>query len=687
MRLLQHLARYLYPRSVCQTQPVCRKILASKDLDNSIYWFGSMQCQRYCNSSVSQRHISNSQRTYVISRENDNTNPGVDNMEEEAFGTVTGKYSSRAFFKKTSPELQTLAHEDDEEGPKYPIRRRQRNTPYWYFLKCKAKIKQDKLAEALQLFEVNMLQEERLQPDESNYTVLIGGCGRAGYVKKAFSLYSDMKKRGLVPTDPTYTALFNACAESPWKESGLQQALKLRQELKSKSIQLNLVTYQSLLKVFALCSDLQNSMEIFKEIVQEGHIITKDTFNILLMSCIKNKEIGFRYSLQVWRQMIRLGIKPDNSTYNLLLRATRDCGIGDPAEASALLLSSKEPAPRMLKAKTGKHIKGMKKKMNATSELDVEMLEKQLFIGESTQLGISNSKGMDNLCLQENAKEINTIPQPARNQEICDALILPSSTSLHLPNLLDGPANTDIVVSLGSVSTPTNRLALIGGMEGIIQKMHNDKVSPTIKTFTLLAEIIEPDDKIESNLLNTMDSAKVKADVTFFNTLLRKRSKLINLHSAKELLPIFAQRGIAPNIQTFCGLAISCHKKDDGLQLLEDMTISGVIPNTYIYSTLISAAVKRLDYAYLLDILRDMKKRNVPPNEVIIHQLEFASQYPPTYDKYKSKNVFLEKIDGFRGYYNRWLNWMTAQQTPHPWEKYKSKTKSKDNASKIREDE
>ncbi|KAE8580108.1 hypothetical protein XENTR_v10024307 [Xenopus tropicalis] len=627
MRLLQHLTRYLSARSACQTQLVCGKILAAKDLSSSIHWFIGKQHKRYFTSAISLSQISSRQRTFVLSRENNNTNPDVHSMEDETFGTLAEKYSSRTFFKKTSPELQKLGHEEDNDGeePNYPIRWRQRNTPYWYFLKCKAKIKEDKLAEALELFEVKMLQEERLQPDESNYTILIGGCGRAGYVKKAFRLYADMKKRGLVPTDATYTALFNACAESPWKESGLQQALKLRQELKAKNIRLNLVTYQSLLKVCALCSDLQNSMEIFKEIVQEGHIVTKDTFNILLMSCIKNKDIGFRYTLQVWRQMLRLGIKPDNSTYNLLLRATRDCGIGDSAEASALLLSSKEPTPLRLKAKTGKHIHGMKKKAN-TSELDVEMLEKQLFLSKSTQLRISDSDGVDT---QENAKGVNTISHPPRSQEICDSLILTSSASLHLPNLLDEPANTNVIVSLGSVFTPSDRLALIGGMEGIIQKMHNDK----------------------------------------------------------ELLPILAQKGISPNIQTFCGLAISCHNAEEGLKLLEDMTNSGVIPNTYIYSTLISAAVKRLDYAYLLDILRDMKKRNVAPNEVIIHQLEFASQYPPNYDKYKSKDVFLEKIDGFRGYYNRWLNWMAAQETSHPWKKYRYKSKSKENSSQISGDE
>ncbi|XP_040295369.1 pentatricopeptide repeat-containing protein 1, mitochondrial [Bufo bufo] len=588
--------------------------------------------------------------------------------EEDNFGTLSDKHSSRTMFWKTSPELQDMRYEEDEDVADHKRYRGRRNTPYWYFLQCKAKIKEGKLAEALELFEVNMLKEERLPPAESNYTVLMGGCGRAGYVKKAFKLYSDMKKRGLVPTDATYTALFNACAESPWKDSGLQHALKLRKELMDKNIQLNPITYRSLLKVCALNSGLQDCFEIFKEMAQKLCVTGPETFNVLFMGCIKDEELGFLYALQLWRQMLHMGVKPDINTYNLLIRATRDCGIGDAAEALHLLTQSKDLVPLSLgagKEEQGRKSHGIKKRKEGRQGSGRQQL---LLDSSSSVSGVTGSDGA--------AMELAGSQELAEMSRDHHFPSVPSFDSSNLPNLLDLSINTDNMVSLANVHTPFDRLALIGDLGGILHKMKEDKVCPTIKTFTLLAEVVKPDVESEATLLDIIGTYGIQPDLTFFNTLVLKRSKTMKLKSALELLPTMAQRGIAPNMHTFCNLARACLKKEEGLQLLEDIMIAGFHPNNNVYSTLINAAIKRLDYDYLINILRDMRSRNVKPNEVVIRQLEFAAQYPPNFDRYLKKNVFLEKIDGFRGYYTRWLEWMDAEETEHPWQKYRTKAQS-----------
>ncbi|KAM6351206.1 pentatricopeptide repeat-containing protein 1, mitochondrial isoform 2-T2 [Alca torda] len=566
-----------------------------------------------------------------------------DDDEGVEFGTLSNKFSSRKYYHKTTSRFQNLKlQEEGEEEPERKPRRGPRNTPYWYFLKCKALIKEDK-----------------------------------------------MKKRGLTPTEATYTALFNACAESPWKDSGLQSALKLRQQLKSKNEELNLITYHALLKVCALCSDLRMCFDVLKEIVHKGHVLTAETFSFLLMSCIKDSKNGFRYALQVWKQMTKLGIKADSHTYNLMLRAARDCGIGDPVVASELLLRPSDENSSRLRLAPGRQkekVKNQKKELESAAavQLDVEAMEKQLFQESSAK--------PEELIQQPNKDAARAETEPAaldspsvahsrtgalmtrgqNNMEPKRAHLSQKQHFCNLPNLLDSRMPDAAVVSLGTVATPSDRLALMGDVEGFLNKMKEDNAEPNIKTFTLLAELVEPQSHSESSLLALLDDHKVKVDVTFFNALIRKKSKQGDLEGAKSVLPALVKRGLSPNLQTFCSLAIACHREKDGLQLLSDLKRSGVTPNKYIYSTLIAAAVRQLDYSYLTEILRDMRNNQVPPNEVIIRQLEFAAQYPPKFDRYKSKNPYLEKIDGFRGYYYRWLKVMAGEETPHPWEKYRT---------------
>lgn len=603
---------------------------------------------RPCSSSPSQLPVGQGNGKSSSSLGSDLSQPdpvASQEEEEESFGTLSNKYSSRKIFQKSTAQLYNLrlreqSAEDEETELEPEIWRGRRNTPYWYFFQCKRLIREGKLAEALDLFERQMLKEERLQPLECNYTVLIGGCGRAGYLKKAFRLYNDMKKRDLEPSDATYTALFNVCAESPWKDSALQSALKLRQQLQARNFQLNLKTYHALLKMAAMCADLRMCLDVFK----------------------------------VWRQMLSLGLQPSQHGYNLLLGAARDCGLGDPEVASALLLRPREEtvmlqplargfrARRRARARVGDGV---------SVRLHVEALERQLFL-ESSQVLESLPEPHEARAPSKAQPEVETNTEPDHKVALTSLAPEPSLCGLEANLLTLGPVSP-AVVSFGTVTTPADRLALMGGLEGFLGKMEEHGLRPNIKTLTLLAEVVAPGSPSESSLLTVLDTYQVEADVTFFNTLMRKKSKSGDLEGAKALLPLLAKRGIVPNLQTFCNLAIGCHRPRDGLQLLADMKKSQMTPNTHIYSTLINAALKKLDYTYLIDILKDMRQNRVPVNEVVIRQLEFAAQYPPSFDRYKGKNTYLEKIDGFRAYYKQWLKVMPAEETPHPWQKFRTK--------------
>ena len=57
-----------------------------------------------------------------------------------------------------------------------------------------------------------------------------------------------------------------------------------------------------------------------------GAPITADTFHHLLHGCISDRESGFRHAILAWRKLLEMKmVKPNLTTVNLLLRATRGC--------------------------------------------------------------------------------------------------------------------------------------------------------------------------------------------------------------------------------------------------------------------------------------------------------------------------------------------------------------------------
>lgn len=582
--------------------------------------------------------------------------------DEVQFGDYSRTFSSRMIFRKTSAEQRDAKHIDaevEQDEPyhfRFRTRHRKSNTPYWYLLQCKKLLKKDKLSEALALFEVDMLKGERLQPEEYNYTVLIGGCGRAGYIKKAFKLYNDMKKRGLEPSGAAYTALFNACAESPWKQLGLEQALKLRQELRRKNIPLNAITHHALLKTVARAGDLKACFQVLREMLQSGQAITQETFQYLLMCCVEDKEQGFRLALQVWHQMLTAGIKPDVQNYNILLRAARDCGIGDPALASKLLLRGQEESE--LPAQRRGQRSRLREGACPPEPLDVDAFERRVLTDTASDL------------TRPTLDSTETHPIPASSSPCLSPSLQPAPPSPSVPNLLDPSTCHSDVVALATASNASDRLALIGDLDGFLSKMSDEGLKPTVKTLTLLADVTEPSSQSVHSLIQVANQGGVKLDVGFFNTLIRRAAKVGDVEGAKAAKALMLERKLRVNARTFCSMALTCRTQKDGLQLLADMETCGVTANAHVFSALIGQATRRLDYVWLHELLLQMHQMQVSPNDVIIKQLEFAAQYPPTYDQYKSKNTYLDKINGFRGFYKQWLEFTPAQETPHPWEKY-----------------
>lgn len=214
--------------------------------------------------------------------------------------------------------------------------------------------------------------------------------------------------------------------------------------------------------------------------------------------------------------MLRSGILPDTKNYNLLLRTARDCEIGDPALATAVLLRLDSESP-----KEREHVSNVESESGLKDIIDIDLLERQLFIQPDPQRGNEESFSRQELsCL---------VPVRLEN---CVAAELADNSSA--PNLLDlFEVKKSAVVSLAAVHGPSERLMLIGGAEGFLEKMVANGLSPDLRTLTLLADTMEPGHESQSLLLKAAKQHKVKLDVAFFNTVIRRAARAGDLDGAK----------------------------------------------------------------------------------------------------------------------------------------------------------
>lgn len=246
------------------------------------------------------------------------------------------------------------------------------------------------------------------------------------------------------------------------------------------------------------------------------------------------RELGVRpvSPWQVWRQMLSLGLQPSRHGYNLLLGAARDCGLGDPEVASAVLLRPREEMVLLQPPAGGRQARrrdGVGADDSLSARLHVEALERQLFLEPSQALeGPLEPQEAGARGKAQPGVETKVEPDHA----VAPAAPVPPPWGLET-NLLTPGAVSSAVVSFGTVTTPADRLALMGGLEGFLGKMAEHGLRPDIKTLTLLAEVVEPGTSAESSLLTILDAQQVEADLTFFNTLMRRKSKLGDLEGAK----------------------------------------------------------------------------------------------------------------------------------------------------------
>lgn len=482
------------------------------------------------------------------------------------------------------PQVQENERDDDdlkeEEFLENPPNRSKQLGMRQYADMMKDYLQQKKVHEAINVLEHRMLKEDRAQPTNYIYNILIGGCARLGYDKKAFQLYTNMKQRQLKVTGATYTNLFNACANSPFPTKALQKALHLRETILESGFVLNTSNYNSMIKAFGRCGDIRMAFQMVDEMQTQKLPVRVETYNFLLQACASDRELGFRHALIIWRKMYRRRMEIDYYCFNLMLRCVRDCGLGDP-----------ETTERLIK-----------------EIIDLSVRPKQI--------GTETSETKEILTIGETQIDQDTVKVPVTIETT-----EPVTTGFNMPNLLSQTPQLGNLISIAEVTKPEERLLLLGGVTGFLNEIDKHKAKPDIKTFTQLLEIIPSTLESEKKLLRIIRERGIHCDIDFFNNLIKKRALRNDFDGARRVLSMVKTAGLRPDIVTYGVLALACESEHDADSLLSEMETKGIRMNIEILGAMLRKAGYAKNFSYILHILRLIVENDFKPNPILLKNI------------------------------------------------------------------
>ena len=317
---------------------------------------------------------------------------------------------------------------------------------------------------------------------------------------KAGELLSRYRSGGNSAPYGMFANTFHACANAPaeTKEASLKIAHGCKSSLlRENKGQLPLPLYNTMVAAFGRCGDIETAFSIIDDMQNKRVVLECQTFNHLLQACISDRESGFRLALTIYRRLLNKKVKPTQHTYNLLLKAAKDCGIGDTEDAYDLLVE----------AMSSKEVRKFKQKLLVKADIKSEIMIKNL--GNDKREG--NNVELVSPSGSDSELAVHNISKP----------LLPQ-----LPNLLSNQPVMDFITGLSAQelnSCSNARLQLFGGVDGFIDVVTNEfNVKIDIKTISSLINFVNSDLE-EEKLLDHMRQERVKPDIDFFNQLMRRK--------------------------------------------------------------------------------------------------------------------------------------------------------------------
>ncbi|KAK9150699.1 hypothetical protein Syun_009008 [Stephania yunnanensis] len=149
-----------------------------------------------------------------------------------------------------------------------------------------------------------------------SWTALIGGYAEKGDVDEGFALFLAMEATGEKPDAVTLVAVLSVCGQAGTLELGRW----IHEYATSNGLGKNVIVCNALLDMYSKCGSMSEACEVFLSI-SERTIVTWTT---MITGYALNGE--FKLALDVFSQMVVLGLRPNHLTFLAVLQACAHAG-------------------------------------------------------------------------------------------------------------------------------------------------------------------------------------------------------------------------------------------------------------------------------------------------------------------------------------------------------------------------
>lgn len=258
--------------------------------------------------------------------------------------------------------------------------------------------------------------------------------------------------------------------------------------------------------------------------------------------------------------MLAKGMQPDYYSFKSMIRCVRDCGFGTIESMQQLFQEILKKSPLLIEERS-KYFSSLSTPTASGSRESNPFVNGPQSIESDRTNPFASSPDVSTSLVQSSvdASELTT----ERDQE--------SSSALTMPNLLSAEPTLGSLISLSEVQKPHERFILLGGLSGFLEQMKQRNITPDIEMFTSLLEVIPPTRTAEKQLLMYVRRIGLKADIDFFNILIKQRSMRFDYEGGKEVLTMIHTAGLSPDIVTYGVLALGCQTAAEARELLLQM--------------------------------------------------------------------------------------------------------------------